>query len=228
MHSTEADFIVSLQYVHPLLLPVPKAVHSGHGLGHVECLPHSEQPGTLRVLRHPSAALPPPGRAHRQRANLYGNQPTGRHEGPEGQLSFCQSLPCSVPPSHSPFPLLFQRERSVFLSLFSVIICGLECLCCVLQQEGQLELKDLTSASLERLLEGHSALVVQQGALWEGQEQLETSLSSNLERLGQEKALIASGQELVAQLIQGITHRMGKRRCIHKHTHCLLFSISQP
>eukprot|EP00063_Salmo_salar_P003889 XP_013978724.1 PREDICTED: protein brambleberry-like isoform X2 [Salmo salar] len=75
-------------------------------------------------------------------------------------------------------------------------------------KEGQLELKDLTSASLERLLEGHSALVVQQGALWEGQEQLETSLSSNLERLGQEKALIASGQELVAQLIQGITHRM--------------------
>ncbi|XP_029563665.1 protein brambleberry isoform X2 [Salmo trutta] len=75
-------------------------------------------------------------------------------------------------------------------------------------KEGQLELKDLTSASLERLLEGHSALVAQQGALWEGQEQLETSLSSNLERLGQEKALIASGQELVAQLIQGITHRM--------------------
>ncbi|XP_042178250.1 protein brambleberry isoform X2 [Oncorhynchus tshawytscha] len=75
-------------------------------------------------------------------------------------------------------------------------------------KEGQLELKDLTSASLERLLKGHSALVAQQGALWEGQEQLETSLSSNLERLGQEKALIASGQELVAQLIQGITHRM--------------------
>ncbi|XP_041696159.2 protein brambleberry isoform X2 [Coregonus clupeaformis] len=75
-------------------------------------------------------------------------------------------------------------------------------------KEGQLELKELTSASLERLLEGHSALEAQQGALWVGQEQLETSLSSNLERLGQEKALIASGQELVAQLIHGITHRM--------------------
>uniref|UniRef100_A0A3P8X7Y2 Brambleberry n=1 Tax=Esox lucius TaxID=8010 RepID=A0A3P8X7Y2_ESOLU len=75
-------------------------------------------------------------------------------------------------------------------------------------KDGQLELKELTSASLEKLLEGHSALATQQGVLWEGQEKLETSLSSNLERLGQEKALIASGQKLVGQLIHGITHRM--------------------
>ncbi|XP_062308838.1 protein brambleberry [Osmerus eperlanus] len=75
-------------------------------------------------------------------------------------------------------------------------------------KEGQLELRDLTAASLDKLLQGHSALQAQQGALWLGQEELESSLSSNLERLGQEKALIASGQELVAQLIKGITQRM--------------------
>ncbi|KAL4635326.1 protein brambleberry-like isoform X2 [Arapaima gigas] len=75
-------------------------------------------------------------------------------------------------------------------------------------KEGQQELKELTAASLEKLVQGHSALQEQQGALQEGQNQLETSIASNLERLGQEKALIASGQELVARLIQGITQRM--------------------
>ncbi|KAL1022693.1 hypothetical protein UPYG_G00031110 [Umbra pygmaea] len=75
-------------------------------------------------------------------------------------------------------------------------------------KEGQQELKELTSASLERLLEGHGALATQQEVLWEGQDKLQNSLSSNLERLGQEKALIASGQELVGQLIQGIMQRM--------------------
>ncbi|XP_029904861.1 protein brambleberry [Myripristis murdjan] len=75
-------------------------------------------------------------------------------------------------------------------------------------KEGQLELRELTAASLDKLLKGHSALQAQQGKLWEGQEQMEHSLTANLERLSQEKALIASGQELVAQLIQGITKRM--------------------
>ncbi|XP_069009070.1 protein brambleberry [Embiotoca jacksoni] len=75
-------------------------------------------------------------------------------------------------------------------------------------QEGQLELKELTASSLDKLLEGHSALQAQQGALSEGQGQMESSLRDNLQRLGQEKALIASGQELVAQLIQGITGKM--------------------
>ncbi|KAI3368465.1 hypothetical protein L3Q82_025476, partial [Scortum barcoo] len=75
-------------------------------------------------------------------------------------------------------------------------------------KEGQLELKELTAASLDKLFEGHSALQAQQGKLYEGQEQMESSLRDNLERLGQEKALIASGQELVAQLIQGITKKM--------------------
>ncbi|XP_070817325.1 protein brambleberry isoform X2 [Chaetodon trifascialis] len=75
-------------------------------------------------------------------------------------------------------------------------------------KEGQLELKELTTASLDKLLDGHSALQAQQGKLFEGQGQMESSLRDNLERLSQEKALIASGQELVAQLIQGITQRM--------------------
>ncbi|XP_035509260.1 protein brambleberry [Morone saxatilis] len=75
-------------------------------------------------------------------------------------------------------------------------------------KDGQQELKELTAASLEKLLDGHSALQAQQGKLYEGQELMDSSLRDNLQRLGQEKALIASGQELVAQLIQGITNRM--------------------
>uniref|UniRef100_A0A8C6TFA9 Brambleberry n=1 Tax=Neogobius melanostomus TaxID=47308 RepID=A0A8C6TFA9_9GOBI len=75
-------------------------------------------------------------------------------------------------------------------------------------KEGQLELRQMTAASLDKVLQGHSALQAQQSKLHEEQEQMETSLMDNLERLGQEKALIASGQELVAQLIQGIRQRM--------------------
>ncbi|XP_059391728.1 protein brambleberry-like isoform X3 [Carassius carassius] len=76
-------------------------------------------------------------------------------------------------------------------------------------KEGQTELREMTAASLDKLLEGHSALQLQQGALKEGQEQLDASISENLQRLAQEKALISTGQQLVAQLIQGITQRMG-------------------
>ncbi|XP_026095379.1 protein brambleberry-like isoform X2 [Carassius auratus] len=75
-------------------------------------------------------------------------------------------------------------------------------------KEGQKELKEMTAASLDKLLEGHSALQLQQGALKEGQGQLDASISQNLQRLAQEKALISTGQQLVAQLIQGITQRM--------------------
>ncbi|KAK5869459.1 hypothetical protein PBY51_024173 [Eleginops maclovinus] len=75
-------------------------------------------------------------------------------------------------------------------------------------KEGQLELKELTAASLDKVLDGHSALQAQQGKLFEGQGQMESSLRDNLERLDQEKVLIASGQELVAQLIQGIKKKM--------------------
>ncbi|XP_051548350.1 protein brambleberry-like [Myxocyprinus asiaticus] len=75
-------------------------------------------------------------------------------------------------------------------------------------KEGQKELREMTAASLDKLLEGHSALQIQQVALKEGQDQLDASISENLQRLAQEKALISTGQQLVAQLIQGITQRM--------------------
>ncbi|XP_077439591.1 protein brambleberry isoform X2 [Vanacampus margaritifer] len=75
-------------------------------------------------------------------------------------------------------------------------------------KDGQLELREMTAASLDELLKGHTSLQAQQVKVHEGQGQMESSLRDNLERLGQEKALIASGQELVAQLIQGITDRM--------------------
>ncbi|XP_077572635.1 protein brambleberry isoform X2 [Stigmatopora nigra] len=75
-------------------------------------------------------------------------------------------------------------------------------------KDGQLELRELTAASLEKLLKGHGALLTQQVKIHEAQGQMENSLIVNLERLHQEKALIAAGQKLVAQLIQGITDKM--------------------
>ncbi|XP_048114065.1 protein brambleberry isoform X2 [Alosa alosa] len=75
-------------------------------------------------------------------------------------------------------------------------------------KEGQKELRDLTAASLDKLLDGHNVLQLQQGVLRDGQEQLDASISANLQTLAQEKALISTGQELVAQLIQGISQRM--------------------
>ncbi|XP_034035306.1 protein brambleberry [Thalassophryne amazonica] len=75
-------------------------------------------------------------------------------------------------------------------------------------KEGQLELRELTADSMNKLLAGHSALQTQQGKLFEGQELMDSSLKANLEHLGQEKALIASGQQLVGELIQDITKKM--------------------
>ncbi|KAG2458523.1 BMBL protein, partial [Polypterus senegalus] len=75
-------------------------------------------------------------------------------------------------------------------------------------KDGQMELKELTSASLDKVLSSQSSLLEQQSVLKEGQSKLETSIDTNLERLAQERALIASGQQLVAQLIENITWRM--------------------
>ncbi|MBN3285211.1 BMBL protein, partial [Polyodon spathula] len=75
-------------------------------------------------------------------------------------------------------------------------------------KDGQAELKELTASSLEKVLSSQSSLLEQQGALQQGQDELESSIDINLERLAQEKALIASGHQLVAQLIEGITLRM--------------------
>ncbi|XP_061154354.1 protein brambleberry isoform X2 [Syngnathus typhle] len=75
-------------------------------------------------------------------------------------------------------------------------------------KDGQLELRELTAASLDRLLKGHGELQTQQVKLHKGQSQMQSDLRDNLQRLAQEKALIASGQELVARLIREITDRM--------------------
>ncbi|KAA0724088.1 Protein brambleberry [Triplophysa tibetana] len=75
-------------------------------------------------------------------------------------------------------------------------------------KEGQKELREMTAASLDKLLEGHGTLQLQQHLLKEGQDQLDSSISDNLQRLAQEKALISTGQQLVAQLIHGIAQRM--------------------
>lgn len=80
---------------------------------------------------------------------------------------------------------------------------------CAGVKEGQKELREMTAASLDKLLEGHGTLQLQQNSLKEGQNQLDSSISENLQRLAQEKALISTGQQLVAQLIQGIAQRMG-------------------
>lgn len=76
-------------------------------------------------------------------------------------------------------------------------------------KEGQKELREMTAASLDKLLEGHGTLQLQQHLLKEGQDQLDSSISENLQQLAQEKALISTGQQLVAQLIQGVAQRMG-------------------
>lgn len=155
----------------------------------MECLPHSEQPSALRLLCNSTAAFPAQSRAHSQCTHLHSHQPARCNEGPEGKAGFKKKIN----------KIIFILQISGFLDSWIIF-----------KQEGQVELKELTAASLDKLLEGHSVLQAQQGELHEGQEQMTSSLRDNLERLGQEKALIASGQELVAQLIQGITQRMGE------------------
>lgn len=97
-----------------------------------------------------------------------------------------------------------------FMLVWTVGSSGVVPHLCFLVQTSQLELKELTAASLDKLLDGHKALQTQQRKLYEGQEEMESSLRDNLQRLSQEKALITSGQELVGQLIQGIIQRMGR------------------
>ncbi|XP_043922223.1 protein brambleberry-like [Protopterus annectens] len=74
---------------------------------------------------------------------------------------------------------------------------------------GQEELKELTAASLEKVVNSQNELVLQQEKLQSGHEQLDSSINDSLEKLASEKALIASGHKQVADLIEGITHKMG-------------------
>nr|XP_060628765.1 protein brambleberry-like [Anolis sagrei ordinatus] len=75
-------------------------------------------------------------------------------------------------------------------------------------KSGQEELRALTSESLQRVVSGQERLLAQQEVFQDNQEHMEESIHSNLAQLAQEKALIASGQQQVAQLIEGITRRM--------------------
>ncbi|KAM8966351.1 protein brambleberry-like [Pelodytes ibericus] len=75
-------------------------------------------------------------------------------------------------------------------------------------KDGQEELKELTSESLQKVVSSQNELLNQQEQLQSNQETMERSISGNLEMLADEKALIASGHHLVAQLIEGITKKM--------------------
>ncbi|KAM3927753.1 protein brambleberry-like [Leptodactylus fuscus] len=75
-------------------------------------------------------------------------------------------------------------------------------------KDGQEELKELTSESLQRVLSSQNDLLTQQEQLQNNQEKMEGAISGNLELLGQEKALIASGHHLLADMIEGITRKM--------------------
>ncbi|CAJ0946719.1 unnamed protein product, partial [Ranitomeya imitator] len=75
-------------------------------------------------------------------------------------------------------------------------------------KDGQEELKELTSESLQRVLSSQDHLLTQQEQLQNNQEKMEGSITGNLQLLAEEKALIASGHHLVADMIEGITRNI--------------------
>ncbi|XP_049588356.1 protein brambleberry [Syngnathus scovelli] len=101
------------------------------------------------------------------------------------------------------FRLRAERTVNMLISTAASQLAAMEDL-----KDGQLELRELMAASLDQLLKGHGELQTQQVKLHEGQSQMQSDLRDNLQRLAQEKAFIASGQELVARLIREITDRM--------------------
>ncbi|XP_077207449.1 protein brambleberry-like isoform X2 [Paroedura picta] len=98
-----------------------------------------------------------------------------------------------------------QTERTVN-ALVSTAVSQLEAM--KMLKNGQEELKELTSESLQNVVSSQEELLAQQARLQGSQDQMEESFHSNLDQLAQEKALIASGHQQVAQLIEGITKRM--------------------
>ncbi|XP_062424556.1 protein brambleberry-like [Rhea pennata] len=75
-------------------------------------------------------------------------------------------------------------------------------------KEEQAALRELTAESLQRALSGQRELLAQQERLRGSQGQMETSIHSSLEQLAQEKALLATWQHHIAQLVEGITEKM--------------------
>ncbi|XP_053571943.1 protein brambleberry-like [Bombina bombina] len=103
--------------------------------------------------------------------------------------------------------LHFRRSTELTVNtLVSTAMSQLEAM--QLLKDGQEELKELTSESLQKVVSSQNELLNQQEQLQNNQEKMETSISGNLEKLAEEKALIASGHQLVAQLIEGITQKM--------------------
>ncbi|XP_078541657.1 protein brambleberry-like [Lissotriton helveticus] len=103
--------------------------------------------------------------------------------------------------------LHFRRRTELTVNtLVSTAVNQLEAM--KLLKEGQQELKELTSESLQKVVSSQEDLLSQQEKLQGSQKKMETSINGNLEQLAQEKALIASGHQLVAQLIEGITKKM--------------------
>ncbi|XP_060099152.1 protein brambleberry-like [Heteronotia binoei] len=98
-----------------------------------------------------------------------------------------------------------QTERTVN-ALVSTAVGQLEAMKTL--KNGQEELKELTAESFQNVVSGQQELLNWQARLQGSQDQMEESIHSNLDQLAQEKALIASGHQQVAQLIEGITRRM--------------------
>ncbi|XP_048338903.1 protein brambleberry-like [Sphaerodactylus townsendi] len=98
-----------------------------------------------------------------------------------------------------------QTEHTVN-SLVSTAVSQLEAM--KILKNGQEELKVLTSESLQNVVSSQQELLLQQAKLQGSQDQMEEAIHGNLGQLAQEKALIASGHQQVAQLIEGITKRM--------------------
>ncbi|XP_078285959.1 protein brambleberry-like [Rhinoraja longicauda] len=72
-------------------------------------------------------------------------------------------------------------------------------------KDGQAELRELAAASLERLVNGQKALLLQQQEqLGAWQQDAESSMNGHLEKLTQGRALTAGGHLLIAELLEGI------------------------
>ncbi|XP_029448065.1 protein brambleberry-like isoform X2 [Rhinatrema bivittatum] len=103
--------------------------------------------------------------------------------------------------------LHFRRRTELTVNtLVSTAVGQLEAM--KLLKVGQEELKELTAESLQKVVSSQQELLLQQDQLQDSQTQMESSITDNLQQLAQEKALIASGHKLLAQLIEGISEKM--------------------
>ncbi|XP_030046094.1 protein brambleberry [Microcaecilia unicolor] len=101
----------------------------------------------------------------------------------------------------------FRRRTELTVNaLVSTAVNQLEAM--KLLKVGQEELKELTAESLQKVVSSQQELLLQQEQLQDSQAQMEFSITDNLQQLTQEKALIASGHQLMAQLIEGISEKM--------------------